>query len=202
MRYSIGGEPSYDMAISTANGRTTMTVVDFPAHAWWTFAEQTLQQQNPCLVAIPDTKGQSPATAVFSTTTTPQGASRPDGGTPSCSAFGPTPAQVVQSLNNGEFQIAGHPLLDGRPTIELTAQYPAAHSTLQLFVDASSYLPVKSINSSPGTTDSTYYTYLPASSANLGLLQVPIPTGFRQTDQPPRCSPSQLKPHETFFSCP
>jgi hypothetical protein len=196
MRYSIGGKPSYDMAISTANGRTTLTVVDFPAHAWWTFASQT--QQDPCLVAIPA----GPGAASPATTTPPRGSRRTNGGTPSCSAFGPTPAQVVQSLNTGEFQIAGHPLLDGRPTIELTARYPAAHSTLQLFVDASSYLPVKSINTSPGTTVSTDYSYLHASSANLGLLQVPIPTGFRQADQPIRCSPSQLKPHETIDSCP
>jgi hypothetical protein len=200
MSYSIGGKPSYDMALSTANGLTTMTVVDFPAHAWWTVTSQTLQQQDPCFVAIPDTGGQSAIATVA--TTTQQGASRPDGGTPSCSPFGPTPAQVVQSLNAGEVQTTGHPLLDGRPTIELTAQYPAAHSTLQLFVDASSYLPVKSINSSPGTTVSTDYSYLQASSANLGLLQVPIPPGFRQADQPIRCSPSQLKPHETIFSCP
>ena len=108
----------------------------------------------------------------------------------------------MQNLNAGEFQTTGHSLLDGRPTIELTAQYPAAHSTLQLFVDAATYLPVKSISSSPGTTDSTDYSYLPASSANLGLLQVPIPRGFRQADKPIQCSPSQLKPHETTFSCP
>jgi hypothetical protein len=197
MSYSIGGKRNYDMAMS--NGLTTMTVVDFPAHAWWTVPLQPVQPGS-CVVGIQANKGQSAITAPA--TTIPQAAKGPDGDTSSCSPFGPTPGQVVQSLKAGEFQITGHPLLDGRPTIEITAQYPAAHSTLQLFVDASSYLPVMSINSSPGSTVSTNYSYLPATSANLDLLQVPIPAGFRQADQPIRCSPSQLKPHETIFSCP
>lgn len=119
-----------------------------------------------------------------------------------CQAFGPTPSQVVQGLNSGQFQIAGHPVLDGQPTIELTATYPGMSGSDDLFVDAQTFLPLKDINSINTSPFTTTYSYLPLTAANKALLQVPIPAGFRHLDHPISCDPSQLPPHGTTDGCP
>ena len=123
-------------------------------------------------------------------------------GQSSCQTFGPTPGQVVQSLRTGEFRITGHPVVHGRPTIELTATYPGFSGTYTLLVDTASYLPLQSVNSVNTSPFTTTYTYLPDTPANVALLQVPIPPGFRHAARPITCSPSQLGPHETTFGCP
>ncbi|MGH3851221.1 MAG: hypothetical protein ACRDRT_16280, partial [Pseudonocardiaceae bacterium] len=191
MRYSVNGKPSSDQTISTLNGQQVTTNVDFAAHAWWT-TTYSLVKGNPCVVVKEPT---TPAVAVAA----PQAQAD---GSPSCQVFGPTPAQILKSLTAGEFTITGHPMFDGHPTIEITAHYPHTSGTYKLYVDAPSYLPIMSINSINTSPVTTTYNYLPSTPPNLGLLQAPIPPGFRHSDQPILCNPSELGPHETIFGCP
>ena len=93
-------------------------------------------------------------------------------------------------------------MLDGRPTIELTASYAGMSGSYEVFVDAQTYLPLKSINSINTSPFTTTYSYLPLTAANEALLQVPIPAGFRHVDHPISCTPSQLGSHGSTDGCP
>lgn len=185
MRYSIDGMPSYDQTISDAHGRRTITNVDFAARAWWRVVSSPVPG-DPCVVAV----GGRGATA---------GA---ESGPSSCQVFGPTPRQVVRSLNSGLFHITAHPVIDGRRAIKLTAHYPNTSGEYDLIVDARSFLPLLSVNSVNSPPFTTTYRYLRATWRNLALLQVPIPSGFRHAAQPVRCDPSQLGPHGSPDGCP
>lgn len=197
MRYSINGTPKYDQTISHVNGRTTLTNVDFAARAWWTEVLVSVPG-NPCEVTA--VRQGSPAPKATATGAPRRAVQRRGGG--ACQVFGPTPRQVVEGLNAGIFHVTGHPKLHGRPTIELTAQYPGVGGKYELFIDARSYLPVMSVNSTNSAPFTTTYRYLPASPANLTLLQVPIPAGFRHAAQPIRCDVSELGPHGSPDGCP
>ena len=186
MRYSIDGTPSYDQTISDAHGRRTITNVDFAARAWWREISSPVPG-DPCAVALGG--GGATATAAQSSP-------------PSCQVFGPTPREVVRSLDSGLFHITGHPVVDGRRAIKLTAHYPNTSGEYDLVVNARSYLPLLSVNSVNSPPFTTTYRYLRATPENLALLQVPIPSGFRHADKPVRCDPSQLGPHGSPDGCP
>ena len=188
MRYSINGTPSYDQTISDAHGRRTITNVDFAARAWWREILSPVPG-HPCEFVLDGGGATASASAAQSSP-------------PSCQVFGPTPRQVVAGLNSGLFHVTGHPVVDGRRAIKITAHYPNTSGEYDLIVDARSYLPLLSVNSVNSPPFTTTYRYLRATQANLALLQVPIPSGFRHVDQPVRCNPSQLGPHGSPDGCP
>jgi hypothetical protein len=84
-------------------------------------------------------------------------------------------------------QVVGYPTIDGQSTIELTT-HTLGVTTLHLWVNASTYLPVQSVTASPvgtpnlGKTSTTVdqYSYLSATPANLAHLQATIPPGFKE----------------------
>ncbi|MHA6758886.1 hypothetical protein [Streptacidiphilus sp. PAMC 29251] len=100
-------------------------------------------------------------------------------------------AAVRQRLAAGGFSVSGPLTLDGRTAIELTwSALPG--TTSQLWVDASSYVPLKSsVSSRVGNADQSFtstsvtsYDYLTASDANRALLTATAPPGFRRTTAP------------------
>lgn len=83
---------------------------------------------------------------------------------------------VQQGINNHRLKMVGSKMLGGHTTLEL--EFPGAYGhTTRLWVDPSTYLPVKSVVFS-GFTTTQEYQWLPASSANLPLLNIAIPAGF------------------------
>lgn len=93
--------------------------------------------------------------------------------------------RIPAELREGDWRIAGHPTVDGRPTIELEWQRPGISA--QLWVSPSTYLPVKFVESAPiekggflppHFTETSTYRYLAPTAANLAHLHLSIPTGF------------------------
>ena len=196
MRYSVDGHPDYDQTISTVNGLRTITNVDFAARAWWTETSPPVPG-SPCATTFgTHASTGTPATAV------PRPTGQTDQSPVSCQTFGPTPQQIMQNINAAVFNITGHPTLNGQPTIEITAYYPNTKGSYRLFVDPKTFLPLQSINSVNTAPFTTTYTYLPAIPANMALLEVPIPSGFRHVPQPIFCNPTQLGMHHSPFGCP
>jgi hypothetical protein len=96
-------------------------------------------------------------------------------------------SNVKTLVADGLLQVAGYPTLDDQPTVELKTDTHGA-TTLDLWVNASTYLPVESVTTSPtgdpnpGKTSTTVdqYSFLSPTQPNLTNLQVTIPPGFRE----------------------
>ncbi len=79
--------------------------------------------------------------------------------------------------------------VDGRAALELSFKEAdkSNPSTVHLWVDAATYLPLRETDTfgPPGMTTSTTVDdeYLPATSANLAKLRAPLPAGFKQVSQ-------------------
>jgi hypothetical protein len=101
------------------------------------------------------------------------------------------PEQIRQQIADGHFTVRGKVSLNGREAIELN--WSPGGSVSRLWVDAATYLPLKSSFDSkvgrPGhyidSGEETRFDTLPATKANLALLSPPIPAGFKQTVAPP-----------------
>jgi hypothetical protein len=73
--------------------------------------------------------------------------------------------------------------LNGRAVIKLTIR-EGGHGTVQvttLWVDAVTYLPLRTVSEGGGYTYEVESTYLPPTAANLAKLNVTIPAGFTRT---------------------
>jgi hypothetical protein len=104
----------------------------------------------------------------------------------------PKTHQLTSNLStivaDGLLHVVGYPTVDGQPTVELKSGTQGA-STLDLWVDASTYLPVQSVatgpvgdpNSGKTWTVVNQYSFLGPTQSNLANLQVTIPPGFRET---------------------
>jgi hypothetical protein len=98
-----------------------------------------------------------------------------------------SPKIVLYDINHENWTVVGHTELDGHDAIKLS--WTDAGSASYLWVDASTYLPLREVVSLPvggpgkmiSTTDETDYELLPATPANLALLTTPVPAGFTQT---------------------
>ncbi|HEY1653327.1 MAG TPA: hypothetical protein VGG09_15690 [Acidimicrobiales bacterium] len=103
----------------------------------------------------------------------------------------PTTHQPVSNIKalvaDGLLRVVGYPTIEGQSTVELKSNTRGA-TTLELWVNASTYLPVRSMNTSPtgdpnpGKTSTTVdrYSFLSPTQANLASLQVTVPAGFRE----------------------
>jgi hypothetical protein len=103
--------------------------------------------------------------------------SRPAGGVPN-----PTdPDSVRKAINDGTVQLVGKEQVDGRDTLHLLIIGPDHSSRIDMWVDSTSYLPVKDIavkDQSTKDEESTTYTWLPRTAENLAKLVVTPPAGF------------------------
>ncbi|MGH9074669.1 MAG: hypothetical protein ACRDZQ_11215 [Acidimicrobiales bacterium] len=87
--------------------------------------------------------------------------------------------QLRQALAHGQLSIVGHPVLDGQSSIEISDNTTQSKETL--WIDASTYLPLQeSVVNDNGVSFETTFRWLAPTATNLGLLQAPIPPGFRQ----------------------
>jgi len=98
-----------------------------------------------------------------------------------------SPGIVLYDIKHENWTVVGHTELDGHDAIKLS--WTDAGSVSYLWVDASTYLPLREVVNLPvggpgkmiTTTDETDYELLPATPANLALLTTPIPAGFTRT---------------------
>jgi hypothetical protein len=94
-------------------------------------------------------------------------------------------SNIKTLVAQGLLQVAGYPTLSGEPTVELKSNTHGL-STLDLWVSASTYLPVQSVTTGPGPnagqTGSTVnqYSFLDPTPANRANLQVTVPSGFKE----------------------
>jgi hypothetical protein len=87
-----------------------------------------------------------------------------------------TPAFIRATLRCGGLAVAGYAQVDGRQVIKLAGTKRLPDGSLTLYVSPVTYLPVQAVM--PTATED--FLWRPATSANLGMLKVDIPTGFRQ----------------------
>lgn len=88
-------------------------------------------------------------------------------------------------------QVVGYPAVDGQPTVELKT-HTLGVTTLHLWVNASTYLPVQSVTTNPSvqpnsaklSTTIDQYSFLSSTPANLANLRVTVPPGFREIVSP------------------
>jgi hypothetical protein len=116
-------------------------------------------------------------------------AARTGSGAPSCTqnsiqvGVGPGngwPALIRSQLACGVYTVAGDQVVDGIDAIKMTAGQPPGQLTL--LVDPATYLPLQI---SIGALRISFQ-WLPATSANLAQLKVPVPAGFQQVAPPTR----------------
>jgi hypothetical protein len=165
------GKPVFDASSTTtrtaAGSRTVMNVsgtgVDYTSRTWW---RSSLQLSLPA----------------------------PAGQTACASAFLPPPvgttldwaAQIRTALSCGHFQMAGHEQVGPTDAIKLVSAKVNGPYTVTLWVDPSTYLPVRLIwnwldprAQGPGTLTGDFQWVKPTQE-NLGALQVAVPDGFTQ----------------------
>jgi len=103
-----------------------------------------------------------------------------------------SPAALAHQVTHGLWRVTGRTQVNGQPVIELaetrSVHYPHyLPFPVLLWVNARTYLPVRMITgaSTPQMSQSDWY-YLRPSAANMALLRVPIPAGYRQINGPSR----------------
>jgi hypothetical protein len=96
------------------------------------------------------------------------------------------PGNLRKAVDQGVFKVAGRERIHGVDAIKIT--FTAALMTIAFWVDARTYIPLQAVTADTGQhpfTETARYRVLPATSANLGLLTVPVPAGFTRTTSPP-----------------
>lgn len=97
-------------------------------------------------------------------------------------------SNIKTLVSDAYLQVIGYPTVDGQRTIEITPK-TLGPVTLDLWVNADTYLPVQSVTTAPpppgapGNTETTVsqYSFLNASQSNLAKLALTPPRGFTQT---------------------
>jgi hypothetical protein len=97
-------------------------------------------------------------------------------------------AQLRAEVAAGKVTLVGPATVDGQKAVEL--KEVSAYGLLDMWVDPATYLPIATIGTAPGVSQSSDqairddYTWLPATSANLRLLtaEAAIPAGFTRVD--------------------
>jgi hypothetical protein len=154
------GRPATDIAMSTApSGTTTVTVVDHASRAWWSYRTDYRPGK------ITGTPILSPKMPELST---------PDG--------------IRDAITNGGLQLLGHDQVDGRDTLHVRLSPQVKKQVdvrLDLWVDATSYLPVKSELVTPIGTMTMAYSWLPRTADNLAQLELVPPANYTHRAGPP-----------------
>lgn len=100
-----------------------------------------------------------------------------------------TPKTIAHDLSTGHYTVAGHATVDGQASLKLvtttttTGLHPVT-KVLTLWVNAATYLPIRS-TSSGHLTEQTTFTWLPATAANTAMLKISIPAGLQRVSTPP-----------------
>jgi hypothetical protein len=106
-----------------------------------------------------------------------------------------SPSYIRQQIAAGRFTVAGKAEIDGRPAIKLIIHEPAdpgVRTDATLWVDAATYLPLRSVIKSVGIrpggqldlTTVNDMSYLAPTAANLAKVHISIPAGFTRESLP------------------
>jgi len=155
--YSPSGQHVWEEGFSAADGSGTQTTVLYASRTWWTVT-----------MGNAASRAQSPGCL-------PSGRIELSGG-----PGNGWPAFIRSQLACGAYTVAGRQEVDGIDAIKITAGQPPAR--LALYVNPVTYLPVQ-LTIARLTID---FQWLPATPANLALLKVAVPAGFRQVAPPAR----------------
>ena len=90
-----------------------------------------------------------------------------------------TPEEIQQGLADGRFTVLGPAEVDGKPTVKLHHEPRKTETPTDLWVDATTYLPVRWQWQQDGSTPFDV-TWLPPTPENLAQLKTVIPPGFTQ----------------------
>jgi hypothetical protein len=101
----------------------------------------------------------------------------PPGATPDAIAIG----SLQRRLEEGKWSELGPTTLSGEQTIEVEQHNPPGGRTLDVWVDAQTYLPVQEVFTYAGGSVTSSVGYLPATPANEGALNVTVPSEFTET---------------------
>jgi hypothetical protein len=92
-----------------------------------------------------------------------------------------TSADIQHEIATGHARVVGNAVVDGVQTVELAISgFDGPGSSGDIWVDASSHLPVRTVVSAPTGTVQDDYHFLPATPANLAKLHPVIPAGSRR----------------------
>jgi hypothetical protein len=153
-----------------------MTVSAFTASGQLIFTEEvTAGERRATTVTV----AYSDATWWRATVTLPPGAldpAQPGCRFPQDPGSGGWPAFIRQELSCGAYHEDGRQRAGGIDAIKLTGS-----SGLVLWINPSTYLPVRQVDLGPSTTDFRWFRATPAS---LAKLNVQVPAGFRQVRPP------------------
>jgi hypothetical protein len=90
-----------------------------------------------------------------------------------------TPEEIKQGLTDGDITVLGQEQLDGKPVVKMHRDARKADVPMDLWVDATTYLPVRWLwrqeNSTPFDV-----TWLPPTPENLAQLTTVVPPGFTE----------------------
>jgi hypothetical protein len=100
-----------------------------------------------------------------------------------------SPALIRAEIASGNFHVEGMVRLNGRKTVKVSFFNKPTNWHVTLWVDAHTYIPLRSVwfDPTPGFTTTTTYSYqiLPATPASLKLLGPVIPAGFTKSSRIP-----------------
>lgn len=92
-----------------------------------------------------------------------------------------TPERIQKAIAEGIVTVDGPEVIDGKDTVRLTVAAAKAEPGLRMWVDASTYLPVRWVWEQDGAR-AFAVTWLPPTPENLAQLETEIPAGF--TEEP------------------
>jgi hypothetical protein len=91
--------------------------------------------------------------------------------------------ELHQTIATGDFTVVGKTVIDRQTVLELTDHYKvdgeAGEQTV--WVDPTTYLPVRTLSDDAGNTNQVDYEFLPPTPANMAKLKPIIPPGFTKT---------------------
>jgi hypothetical protein len=164
------GVENNDLTYTVSGVNQSATVVDYTDHAWWSYTEPVAPSPSNC----------NPPTC----------ADQANGGLPPGPSVDGVPgstAGVKWLLLTGKFTVtSGTQVVNGVDTYEMTRPL-AGGSTFSLWIDQATDLPVQvqsSGSTNPGNNNMSEVSWLPPTSANLGALQVQVPSGFIHSPRP------------------
>ncbi|MEO3770690.1 hypothetical protein [Micromonospora sp. B9E7] len=108
------------------------------------------------------------------------------------------PADLRSAVDSGKLTLVGKESIDGKPAVHLQwlggpdsamDKAKAAEESMQIWVDAESYLPVRLIHKTFNGTTTSNYEWLPRTAGNLGKLEASPPAGYTKLS----CAPNPAK---------
>jgi hypothetical protein len=163
--YASSGQPAGEEGSVTAGRQRTITSVSYRDKTWWRQTD-----------TLPPAVAPTPESSCEDATVLAGGAA------------GSGSARIRAALSCGQYSIAGTGWVDGVRALRLkpTQASSSRHLTAVLWVDASTYLPVRDVVTVAGTSARYQddFRWLRPTPANLANLKVPIPAGFTQVPPP------------------